>query len=360
MFTMPRTFLVLAGLLLGLAVEQPALAQAAGFEPDLLFHSMRHGASQIYLANSSSGAIQRLRVGTDEDIDATWSPDGRQILFVSRHGTNSDVYLADANGANARALTDHPSFDGGARWSPDGKAIAFISGRSGAAKAFLMAPDGSNQRRLTDLVEGDEASLSWSADGKRIAFVRIINRKMTVWTASVDGSAMPTRLTNSDAGSETNPMFAPSGNELVYISSRRGKSAMWLTNLDTGASRALGEALNSVSVPNWTADGKHIVVEGRLTAEPRSDVFMVSVASGEAVNLSNHPAEDLGALMSPAGDRLAFVSYRDSPVGQVYVQDIKSGALRRLGEAGKHEFRPVWRPGSIPGKGGAPAIAGAG
>lgn len=360
MIKLPRTCLALAGLLWGLAVHQPALAQAAGFEPDLLFHSLRHGASQIYLANSSTGATQRLRVGSDEDIDATWSPDGRQILFVSRHGTNSDVYLADANGANARALTDHPAFDGGARWSPDGKAIAFISGRSGSAKVFLMAPDGSKQRRLTDLVEGDEASLSWSADGQRIAFMRVINRKMTVWTAPVDGSAAPIRVTKTDAGSETNPVFAPSGNEMVHINSNRGKVVMWLTNLDTGATRALGEALASVSVPSWTADGKHIVVEGRLTAAPRTDVFMVSVVSGEAVNLTNHPAEDLGAAVSPAGDRLGFVSYRDSPVGQVYVQDIKSGALRRLGEAGKHEFRPVWRPGPLPGKSAAAAIGGAG
>ena len=356
-----RTFSALAGCVLAVLAAVPVRAQTPAFEPDLLFHSLRHGPSQIYLADSNTGTVQRLRAGSDEDIDATWSPDGRQILFQSRRGTNTDLYLVDASGANLRPLTDHPGFDGNARWSPDGKAIAFISGRAGATKIFLMAPDGSQQRRLTDLAEGDEVSLSWSSDSKRLAFMRIINRKMTVWTMPADGSAPPARLTQAEAGNETNPSFSPVGNQMVHIGSRRGKSVLMLTELGTGSSRVLAAALEGgVASPVWSLDGQQLIVEGRLASQARNDVYAVSVATGEVSNLSQHPSEDMNGSLSPTGDRLALVSYRDSAVGQVHVQDVKSGAIRRLGEAGKHEFRPVWRPRPLPAKGAVPVAAGSG
>ena len=79
----------LLSVLLGAMGWGSAVGQPGKFEADLLFSSLRHGASQIYLANSSTGETRRLREGSDEDIDATWSPDGQRLLFVSRHLTSA-------------------------------------------------------------------------------------------------------------------------------------------------------------------------------------------------------------------------------------------------------------------------------
>ena len=148
---------------------------------------------------------------------------------------------------------------------------------------------------------------------------------------------------------------------MVHIGSRRGKSMLMLTQLDTGSSRVLASALDGgVASPMWTNDGQQLVVEGRLANQARSDVYVVSAATGEVSNLSQHPSEDMNGSLAPTGDRLAFVSYRDGAVGQVHVQDVKTGAIRRLGEVGKHEFRPVWRPRPAPVKGAVPGLAGSG
>ncbi len=350
-FTQFRVWLAAMLLVLGVAVG--ACAQGADFQPDMLFHSLRHGASQIYLANSGSGETRRFRVGSDEDIDATWSPDGQRLLFVSRQQTNSDIYVADADGSNVRRLTDHPGFDGGARWSPDGRSIAFMSGRSGSTKLYLMNADGSNLHRLTDLVEGDEISHAWSPDGRRIAFARVINRRVAVWTVNADGSGAA-KLTAGKTN-ETNPVWSPSGAELAYVASRQSKVTLKVVDLASNTERELAAALTSKSDPAWTADGKHLMIEGRADNNPRTDVFMVPVAGGDLVNLTNHPSEEMNATLSPDGNRLSFVSYRIGAFGQVFVLDLKSGVLKQITDSGKHEFRPVWRP--RPGKLGAARMA---
>lgn len=342
-------------LLLGAMGCGSTLAQPSKFDADLLFHSLRHGASQIYLANSNSGETRRLREGSDEDIDASWSPDGQRLLFVSRHLTNSDIFVADADGGNLQRLTDHPGFDGGARWSPDGSMIAFISGRAGGAKLYLMNADGSKQRRLTDLVEGDETSHSWSPDGQSIVFTVMIKRQTTVWTARADGSQVA-RLTTGDR-TETSPAWSPSGRELAYVSTKRANVALRVLDLASMTERELAQPLTGKTDLVWTADGKHLVFEGRADNNPRSDIYMVSAAGGEAVNLSKHPAEEMNARVSPAGDRVSFVSYRAGAFGQVFVLDLQSGALKQITDSGKHEFRPVWRPSL--GKQGAARLAGA-
>jgi TolB protein len=57
----------------------------------------------------------------------------------------------NADGSNPTRLTDHQADDTFVRWSPDGKQIVFVSGdRDGRYEIFLMNSDGSHQKALTD------------------------------------------------------------------------------------------------------------------------------------------------------------------------------------------------------------------
>ncbi len=336
-----------AGLGMACAIAAIGAARAQGFTPDLLFHSLRHGASQVYLADSSSGEARRLREGAsgDEDIDATWSPDGKRLLFTGRKATNSEVFVADADGSNLRQLTDHPGFDGGARWAPDGKTIAFLSSRSGPSKLFLMDADGGNLRRLTKLDDGDESDHSWSADGQRLALVIHTNRRNSVWTARSDGSGLA-RLTSENVN-EIYPAWAPDGKQLAYLRQTRSDAQLRVVNLADGSHRELAAGVARKSNLAFSADGQRIVFEGVEAGAASSEIYAVPIAGGEVLNLSNDAAEDMAADVSANGQQLAFVSYRNGPVGQVYLKDLRSGAVKRFTSTNKHEFRPVWRPQAV-------------
>src|SRR5687767_4987802 len=110
------------------------------------------------------------------NINPSWSPDGRRLVFESsRHG-NGELYVITADGTGERRLTLSPSnvVNTHASWSPDGSSIVFDSFRDGAFHLYVIRPDGSGRRRLT---QGNAAGVQefarhpeWSPDGRFIAF----------------------------------------------------------------------------------------------------------------------------------------------------------------------------------------------
>src|SRR5207244_4764827 len=92
----------------------------------------------------------------------SWSPDGKQIL-VSAFG---DVYVVEVGGGRARLLVRDGRYPA---WSPDGSLIGFVRGY---ATIMLANPDGTGVHALTPSGLGNttNARFSWSPDGKRIAF----------------------------------------------------------------------------------------------------------------------------------------------------------------------------------------------
>ena len=88
--------------------------------------------TRLWLVDADSGAAELLTRGNHHDADPQWSPDGRQIAFVSdRHpnpdlGWRSDIYLVDVRGGTVRQLSPGRGRQGwGApSWSPDGRWVA--------------------------------------------------------------------------------------------------------------------------------------------------------------------------------------------------------------------------------------------
>ena len=82
---------------------------------------------QIWVVPSAGGApLQITREGSAND-NPRWTPDSKQILFVSNRGGSSQVWTMDPNGANAKPVTSLSTETGGLMVSPDGSRILFVS-----------------------------------------------------------------------------------------------------------------------------------------------------------------------------------------------------------------------------------------
>jgi Tol biopolymer transport system component len=158
---------------------------SASFSADgkwMVFTSERGGSADIYRVHPDGSGLERLTDDPAYDDQGALSPDGKQLAFVSSRGTGSaDIWVLNLQTKKARNLTHAPgSFR--PSWSPDGKWIAFSSDRntpvrrdggrfeqSHAVSIYLMRADGTDVRRLTPAGKF-AGSPKWSPDGERIVF----------------------------------------------------------------------------------------------------------------------------------------------------------------------------------------------
>ncbi len=137
--------------------------------------------SGLILGLTSSGAAARVITFNDfislgRVYNPQVSPDGKKVIFEvvyydkAANQGNSDIYMASLEGEeDAVRLTQSPEGDSQASFSPDGKMITFISSRSGEPQIWLLPVSGGEARQLTHLSTGASGPV-WAPDGSSILF----------------------------------------------------------------------------------------------------------------------------------------------------------------------------------------------
>jgi dipeptidyl aminopeptidase/acylaminoacyl peptidase len=84
-------------------------------------------AQTIYAVSVDGGVPRQLTRDGDDNERTRWSPDSRQIYFISNRGGSSQIWTMDADGANPKQVTNLASETGGVLVSSDGKLLLFTS-----------------------------------------------------------------------------------------------------------------------------------------------------------------------------------------------------------------------------------------
>ena len=220
----------------------------------------------LYLADAETGRVLRRLVKSTLNNNyeslrfinsaGTYSPDGRYFAIAAKHKDKDDLVILDAKGGKEvrrikvplNGLTT-PS------WSPDGQELVFTGYDGGLSDLFVVHADGSDLRRLTRDKYAD-LQPAWSPDGKTIAFttdrgpetdfgeLRFGNMRIALYHLA-DGKIE--LLPHMERGKNIDPVWAPDGKSLAFVSDRTTISNIFLydfadakvyqlTDLFTGAS----------------------------------------------------------------------------------------------------------------------------
>jgi Tol biopolymer transport system component/DNA-binding winged helix-turn-helix (wHTH) protein len=125
-------------------------------------------------------APEDLIASTREDLNPTYSPDGRRIAFESDRSGVINVWVCDADGSNPVQVTAFKSYTGTPSWSPDGRNLAFDSVDGGDWNIYVIDAEGGLPRRLTS-EPSDDFRPAWSRDGRWIYFASDRSGRAQIW-----------------------------------------------------------------------------------------------------------------------------------------------------------------------------------
>src|ERR1041385_4964091 len=252
------------------------------------------------------------------------SPDGSRVAYTvsevkmekdKEWKTVTQIWVVPANGGKARQYTRGDKSASQPEWSPDGSMIAFLTDREkdGERQVWMMLADGGEAWAVTSH-KGGVSGFHFSPDGKRLV------------------------LTATDQPSKDEEDRKKLKDDTMVIDRDIKMTHLWLFDLDKREEKRLTEGNYTVSDPQWSPDGTRITYTTRPT--PRaddgalSDVWVVTVASGEKTKIAGEPGAADNARWSPDGKWIAFTGTPDRDPGPstsfLYLYPAAGGTPKQL------------------------------
>jgi serine/threonine protein kinase len=316
----------------------PGLSMGASLSPDgksMAFSSDRSGRFEVYIrAANPRGSERQITSDGEQNIEPSWSPDGKTIAYhsVARHG----IWVISASGSSApRQLAP---FGSRPAWSPDGSQVAFRSaepndlawfdwGGIGESTIFTVGADGSNLRQVTTARNppGQHADPSWSPDGKHLIFTSMgpmgaRSSRNTLWTVDPASGELK-QVATGNLVNQVSPAIGPDGRVVYFGAMTRDGFGIYAVPL-AGSAAAVALYRTGEDIPagiSVSRDSKRLFFTRMRSV---SQIWQNGTEASPAKAL--YQDEVLRAKLpvySPDGKRLAYLVQPQNSVQDLWIMN---------------------------------------
>ncbi len=226
-----------------------------------------------------------------------------RIAYITKAGQRYQLWVADADGENAiPALTSGEPIISPA-WSANGLQLAYVSFES--RKPVVYAHDvATGKRRLMANFKGSNSAPAWSPDGKTLAVTLTLDGGSQLYAIDTANGGQPRRLAQSNS-IDTEPVYAPDGASIYFVSDRGGAPQIYRMPAAGGAVERVTFAGNYNISPSISPDGRSLAYISRINGAFK--LHVMDLASGNAQAITDTVADERPSF-APNGKLIVYAT----------------------------------------------------
>ena len=298
--------------------------------------------SEIYRIDSRGGEPSPVVTTLRRAMYPVLMPGGDGLIYAANPvGVELGLWWRAIGGGDPQRLSFGTGDYAEPRISADGRTLVAtrFELRQSLARVALTPVEFGRVTPVTDGYGGD-LDPSISPSGDRVVFSSSRTGDRHLWTARLDGADM--RPLTSGNALDDRPAFSPDGRQIAFNSDRDGRRGIWIIGADGGTPRKVADVSPTGGL-SWSPDGKRVVYAAGAGGWP--GLWSVSVENGQVQRIATpgavsepvwNPTRDLIAYMEPATSgpsytRLSFVDSAGQPQYRRCRRLLRSAQGSRMG-----------------------------
>ena len=291
-----------------------------GADGMIYFASERGGSYNIWRISPKGGTPVQVTSHKDGVFYPSMSPDGKKMIY--QH--DFDLWTLDIPNGKPRQLSIPLAFDpkendidvltttnraDGFAPSPDGNYVAVdFHGEI----EIVPSEQGIGERTAVTHSPWKETSQEYSPDGRKVAYISDESGDQEIWVFDIATGEHSEALHPGIEKGDIN--WSPNSQKLAYVAANR----IWEVDAAGGAPRELAyNPAGGYNISQYSSDGGWLVYS-RRDADQNADIYLYDIAAKKEYNVTQSPATENAAVLTPDGKTVIFSSNRDGAEFQLF------------------------------------------